>query len=136
MEYRGRGHAAAPPTKIAGRVVDAAFGGLDRRDVGPYLVAQVVGCVAGAVLANGMFELAAVSIFPPPPRRDRAPPPSAPTSAPPTGSPARRFANPAISVGRMFSDTFAGIAPEGADVSHVLFVCLHNAGRSQISQAL
>src|SRR3954447_21260347 len=73
MEYRGRGHAAAPPTKIAGRVVDAAFGGPDRRDVGPYLVAQVVGCVAGEVLANGMFELAAVRIFPPPPRRDRAP---------------------------------------------------------------
>src|SRR3954451_3329962 len=30
-------------------LVDAAFGGLDRRHVGPYLVAQVVGCVAGAV---------------------------------------------------------------------------------------
>src|SRR4051794_11795725 len=26
--------------------------------------------------------------------------------------------------------------PQGAVMSHVLFVCLHNAGRSQISQAL
>src|SRR3954470_18254242 len=35
-------------------LVDAGFGGLDRRDLGPYVAAQIAGCVAGAVLANGM----------------------------------------------------------------------------------
>ena len=39
-------------------------------------------------------------------------PRSAPTSAPPTGSPrSTSFANPAVTVGRVFTDTFAGIAP-------------------------
>lgn len=42
--------------------VDAWFGGIDRRDVVPYFVVQVVGACAGAVLANLMFGLNAVSI--------------------------------------------------------------------------
>ena len=87
------------------------------------------------------------------------------------------FANPAVTVGRMFSDTFAGIAPERVpafvvdaargrrdraradrravphgrrrrrrrpppvgvvvtDRPTVLFVCVHNAGRSQMAAAL
>src|SRR5690242_21099988 len=43
-------------------VVDAAFGGISARDALAYVSAQVVGCVAGAVLANAMFANAAISI--------------------------------------------------------------------------
>src|SRR5580700_3140928 len=42
--------------------VDAAFGGLRWRDATAYLPAQVAGCTAGAVLANLMFALPAVTI--------------------------------------------------------------------------
>jgi len=42
--------------------VDAAFGGLSRRDALAYLPAQVGGCVTGAVVANAMFALSAISI--------------------------------------------------------------------------
>ena len=49
------------------------------------------------------------------PRRHCPPQRSAPTSARRTGSPARTsFANPAVTIGRIFSDTFAGIAPGSA----------------------
>jgi hypothetical protein len=41
---------------------DAAFGGLSWGDATAYLPAQVAGCTAGAVLANLMFALPAVSI--------------------------------------------------------------------------
>ena len=41
---------------------DAALGGLSWRDAAAYLPAQVAGCVTGAVAANLMFALAAVSI--------------------------------------------------------------------------
>src|SRR4051795_11303986 len=40
-------------------LVDAAFG---RRDVLAYIPAQVAGCIMGAVVANGMFALSAISI--------------------------------------------------------------------------
>ena len=43
-------------------LVDANFGGLSRRDVLAYIPAQVVGCSLGAIVANGMFALQAVSI--------------------------------------------------------------------------
>jgi glycerol uptake facilitator-like aquaporin len=120
-------------------LVDAAFGGLGRRVVGAYVAAQVAGCIAGAVLANAMFELAAVSIS----THHRASPGHllaevvatcglllvifslvrtgrAGTAPAAVGAyigaaywftSSTSFANPAISVGRMFSDTFAGIAP-------------------------
>ena len=42
--------------------VDAAFGGLSWRDAAAYLPAKVAGCIGGAVLANLMFALPAVSI--------------------------------------------------------------------------
>src|SRR6202044_2922957 len=42
--------------------VDAAFGGLRWRDAAAYLPAQVAGCILGAVAANVMFGLDAVSI--------------------------------------------------------------------------
>src|SRR5579859_383628 len=43
-------------------VADAAFGGLTWRDAAAYLPAQVAGCTAGAVVANLMFTLPAVTI--------------------------------------------------------------------------
>src|SRR5881227_2658865 len=42
--------------------VDAVFGGLSWRDAACYLPVQVAGCIAGAVLANLMFALPAVTI--------------------------------------------------------------------------
>jgi glycerol uptake facilitator-like aquaporin len=120
-------------------LVDASFGGLRPRDVLAYAPVQVAGCVAGAVLANGMFALTAISIS----TRHRASGAHLLAEAVATAglmlvifslartrraasAPAAvgayigaayfftsstSFANPAISVGRMFSDTFAGIAP-------------------------
>ena len=122
--------------------VDAAFGGLSWRDAGAYLPAQVAGCIAGAIAANVMFSLSAVSIS----VKDRASPAhflseviatlglmlvifalarSGRSHATPAAvgayigaayffTSSTSFANPAITVGRMFSDTFAGIAPASA----------------------
>ena len=119
--------------------VDAAFGGLSWRDAAAYLPAQVAGCTGGAVLANLMFALPAVSIS----AKHRATPAhflaeivatlglmlvifALARSGQARSTPAAvgayigaayfftsstSFANPAIAVGRMFSDTFAGIAP-------------------------
>ena len=119
--------------------VDAAFGGLSWRDAAAYLPAQVAGCIGGAVIANLMFALSAVSIS----TKHRATPAhflsevvatlglilvifalarSGRSRATPAAvgayigaayffTSSTSFANPAIAVGRMFSDTFAGIAP-------------------------
>ena len=119
--------------------VDAWFGGLDRRDLPAYVAAQVTGACSGAVLANLMFELDAVTwsektrsagglwlsevvatvglllvIFGVV-RSGRA------TAAPfAVGAyiggayfftSSTSFANPAVTIGRAFTDTFAGIAP-------------------------
>jgi arsenate reductase len=124
--------------------VDAAFGGLRWRDAAAYLPAQVAGCVAGAVIANLMFGIQAVSIS----TKDRASAPhflseivatlglilvimalvrSGRSASAPAAvgayigaayffTSSTSFANPAITVGRMFSDTFAGIAPASAPV--------------------
>jgi glycerol uptake facilitator-like aquaporin len=118
---------------------DAFSGGLSWRDATAYLPAQVAGCIGGAVLANLMFALAAVSIS----AKHRASPGHflseiiatlglilvifalarsgrSRTAAAAVGAyigaayfftSSASFANPAISIGRMFSDTFAGIAP-------------------------
>src|SRR3954466_6193869 len=43
-------------------LADAAFGGISWRTALAYLPAQVMGCITGAIVANGMFSLAAVSI--------------------------------------------------------------------------
>src|SRR5689334_9413416 len=120
-------------------VVDAAFGGLSWRDAAAYLPVQVAGCIGGAVIANLMFALPAVSIS----TRHRATPAhflseiiatlglilvifalarSGRSRAAPAAvgayigaayffTSSTSFANPAITAGRMFSDTFAGIAP-------------------------
>src|SRR5215207_7177085 len=43
-------------------LVDAAFGGLSWRDALAYVPAQIAGCITGAIVANAMFALAAISI--------------------------------------------------------------------------
>jgi len=120
-------------------LVDAAFGGLRWRHAAAYVPAQIGGCVAGAVAANAMFALPAISIS----THHRASPAHlfaeviatlglllvifalartrrgnvAPAAvgayigAAYFFTSSTSFANPAIDIGRMFSDTFAGIAP-------------------------
>ncbi len=122
--------------------VDAAFGGISWRDAGAYLPAQVAGCITGAIVANVMFSLPAVSIS----THHRATGPHLLSEVIATAglilvifalarseksayTPAAvgayitaayfftsstSFANPAITIGRMFSNTFAGIAPSSA----------------------
>jgi glycerol uptake facilitator-like aquaporin len=122
--------------------VDAAFGGLSWRDAAAYLPVQVAGCIGGAIVANLMFALPAVSIS----TKHRATPAhflseiiatlglilvifalarSGRSRATPAAvgayigaayffTSSTSFANPAITIGRMFSDTFAGIAPSSA----------------------
>jgi glycerol uptake facilitator-like aquaporin len=123
-------------------LVDAHFGGLSWRDAVAYIPAQIAGCIAGAILANGMFALNAISIS----QTHRATPAHmlaetvatigllivifslARTGRGATAPAAvgayigaaywftssTSFANPAITIGRGFSDTFAGIAPSSA----------------------
>jgi arsenate reductase len=185
-------------------IADALFGGLPARELPAYVAAQTSGAIAGAVVANLMFELDAVEwsthartssgallgevvatigllvvIFGVV-RSGRA------TAAPfAVGAyigaayfftSSTSFANPAVTVGRAFTDTFAGIEPSsvapfiGAQVAGgalavllirslypdvgahaedvvvphpratdhdgvpaVLFLCVHNAGRSQMA---
>jgi arsenate reductase len=122
--------------------VDAAFGGLPWRDAAAYLPAQVAGCVAGAFVANAMFSLSVIEISTKhrasPAHflseivatlglllvifalvRSRRPQlaPAAVGAYIGAGyffTSSTSFANPAITVGRMFSNTFAGIAPSSA----------------------
>jgi glycerol uptake facilitator-like aquaporin len=120
-------------------LADATFGGIRRRDALAYIPAQIAGCVLGAVVANGMFSLAAIGIS----THHRASPAHLFSEAIATAglllvifslarskrantipaavgayigaayffTSSASFANPAISIGRMFSNTFAGIAP-------------------------
>jgi arsenate reductase len=120
-------------------LADAAFDGISWRDALAYIPAQVSGCVLGAIVANGMFSLDAISLS----THHRASPAhlfseviatlglalvifSLARTKRTTTAPAAvgayigaayfftssaSFANPAITVGRMFSNTFAGIAP-------------------------
>ena len=120
-------------------LADASFGGIGWRTAAAYVPAQVAGCISGAILANGMFAVAAVSIS----SHHRASPAhllgeivataglvvlifSLAHTRRATTTPAAvgayigaayfftssaSFANPAISIGRLFSNTFAGIAP-------------------------
>jgi glycerol uptake facilitator-like aquaporin len=120
-------------------LVDASFGGLGWRDALAYIPAQVSGCIAGAITANAMFALSAISISTKHraseahllaevvatlglilvifslarTRRGSIAPAAvgAYIGAAYFFTSSTSFANPAISVGRMFSDTFAGIAP-------------------------
>ncbi len=122
--------------------VDAAFGGLRWSTAAAYLPAQVAGCVTGAILANVMYGDAAVSvsthhrvtgghllseviatlglllvIFALTRSRRGASAASAVGAyigAAYFFTSSASFANPAITIGRMFSNSFAGIAPASA----------------------
>lgn len=123
-------------------IADAYFGGLPFRSVPAYIGAQIVGGIGGAIVANVMFELPAVEwsttsrtgsgvfvaevvatvglllvIFGVA-RSGRA-------SAAPFAvgayigaayffTSSTSFANPAVTIARTFSDTFAGIRPTSA----------------------
>ncbi len=129
-----------PVVSAAAVVLDRRAGtSLPARELPVYLVAQVGGAVAGAVLANAMFSLP-TAISP----TDRATPAtflaeivataglvllimglsragrSAPVIATSVGAyigaaywftSSTSFANPAVTIGRIFTDSFAGIAP-------------------------
>jgi glycerol uptake facilitator-like aquaporin len=115
--------------------------GLTLSEVGTYAVAQITGGVAGAVLANVMFgvgthlsgkdrvtggrlvgEVVAtavlVALIFALARSDRgaiaAPTVGAYIGAAYWFTSSTSFANPAVTIGRVFSDTFAGIAPGSA----------------------
>jgi glycerol uptake facilitator-like aquaporin len=120
-------------------LADAGFGGIRWRHALAYIPAQIGGCVLGAIVANGMFARAAISIS----TKHRASGAhvfseviataglllvifslarSKRTASAPAAvgayigaayffTSSTSFANPAITAGRMFSDTFAGIAP-------------------------
>lgn len=120
-------------------MVDAALGLRPWRDVALYLPAQIVGCALGALVANAMFALPAVSIsthsrltgphflaevvataglillifsLAKSGRSAWAPPAvGAYIGAAYFFTSSTSFANPAITIGRVYSDTFAGIAP-------------------------
>jgi glycerol uptake facilitator-like aquaporin len=120
-------------------LADAALGGTRWRDAAAYVPAQVAGCAAGAVAANLMFSGAAVSLSEKDRAsgahflsevvatlglvlvifalarsgRGRSAPAAvgAYIGAAYFFTSSTSFANPAITVGRMLSATFAGIAP-------------------------
>jgi glycerol uptake facilitator-like aquaporin len=122
--------------------VDAAFRGVSWRNAAAYLPAQVVGCTVGAIVANLMFALPAMSISVKHRAsaghflseiiatlgltlvifalarsgRSRVTPAAvgAYIGAAYFFTSSASFANPAITIGRMFSNTFAGIAPSSA----------------------
>ena len=119
--------------------VDASFGGISWRDALAYLPAQAAGCSIGAIAANAMFSVSAGSISThhrassahlfseaiataglilvifalARTRRSTITPAAvgAYIGAAYFFTSSASFANPAISIGRMFSNTFAGIAP-------------------------
>jgi glycerol uptake facilitator-like aquaporin len=120
-------------------IVDAAFGGVSWRDAAAYVPAQVVGCVSGALVANAMFSLKVLELSTKHRAsgahflaevvataglllvifalarsgRSRSTPAAvgAYIGAAYFFTSSTSFANPAITVGRAFSNSFAGIAP-------------------------
>ena len=112
--------------------------GMSLTEVGAYSTAQVLGAIAGCVLANAMFEIGTsvstkdratgghllaevvattflVALIFALARSDRgalaAPAVGAYIGAAYWFTSSTSFANPAVTIGRMFTDTFAGIAP-------------------------
>jgi glycerol uptake facilitator-like aquaporin len=117
-------------------LVQALRGVLPRRELGPYVLAQIVGCCAGAILAHAMFNLPLVQsslhartgfgqwlgefvatlglllIVLGNRRMDAAPWMIACwIGAAYWFTSSTSFANPAITIARSLSNTFAGIAP-------------------------
>ena len=133
-------------------LVDASFGGLRWREAVAYIPAQVVGCIAGAITANAMFALSAISIS----TKHRASEAHLLAEVVATAglllvihgcvrsgrsdavafavaawiagaywfTSSTSFANPAVTIARTLSDSFAGIAPSSAP----MFVVMQFAG--------
>ena len=129
-------------------LTDRFLGTTSTRDTGLYVVAQVVGGCAGAIVANVMFELPAVELS----TKDRSSPAlwlsevvatvglllviqgcvrTGRARAVPFAvgawiagaywfTSSTSFANPAVTVARTLSDTFAGIAPSSAPMFIVM----------------
>ncbi len=129
-------------------LVDRLFGTLSTREAGLYVVAQVIGGCAGAIVANLMFELPAVELS----TKDRSSGAlwlsevvatvglllvihgcvrSGRSAAVPFAvgvwiggaywfTSSTSFANPAVTVARTLSDTFAGIRPASAPMFVVM----------------
>jgi len=129
-------------------LTDRFLGTTSTRDTGLYVVAQVVGGCAGAIVANLMFELPAVELS----TKDRSSPAlwlsevvatvglllviqgcvrTGRARAVPFAvgawiagaywfTSSTSFANPAVTVARTLSDTFAGIAPSSAPMFIVM----------------
>ncbi|MFN8019169.1 MAG: aquaporin [Acidimicrobiales bacterium] len=123
-------------------LLDRALGTTSTRDAGLYVVVQVIGACLGAVLANVMFDLPAIErsttvrssgalwlsevvatvtlllLIQGCVRTGRANVVPFAVGAWIGGAywftSSTSFANPAVTVGRTFSDTFAGIAPSSA----------------------
>jgi glycerol uptake facilitator-like aquaporin len=123
-------------------LADATLGHRSWRDVAGYVPAQILGCIAGAMLANVMFGLEPATFS----TKDRQDPSFLIGEVVATAglvllifalartgrghlaplavggyigaaywfTSSTSFANPAIVIGRMFSDTFAGISPASA----------------------
>ena len=123
-------------------LVDSVSGLRSWRDTALYIPVQIIGCIAGAILANVMFGDPAITIS----TTERLTPGtfggevvataglilvifalarSGRANLTPVAvgayigaayffTSSASFANPAITIGRMFSDTFAGIAPSSA----------------------
>ena len=178
-------------------LTDRFLGTISTRDTALYVLAQVVGGCLGAIVANLMFELPAVELSTKDRSspalwlsevvatvglllviqgcvrsgRVRAVPfaVGAWIAGAYWFTSSTSFANPAVTLARTLSDTFAGIAPGSAPMfiamqllgaaiasgscvcstptftrrprmrdrrPEVLFVCIHNAGRSQMAAAL
>ena len=140
-------------------LVDAVLGGLSWRDAAAYIPAQISGCCGGAVLANVMFSRGTVTLSTDHrassghfvaevvataglvlvafalARSGRAERTPGAVAAYIGGAyfftSSTSFANPAVAVGRMLSDTFAGIAPSSVP----LFV-LAEAGGGLVGLAI
>jgi arsenate reductase len=133
-------------------LVDLAFGTIDRRDAGAYVLAQIVGGCVGTVVANLMYELDAIDLS----TKQRSSGAlwlsevvatvglllvihgcvrSGRADAVPFAvgvwiggaywfTSSTSFANPAVTIARTLSDTFAGIEPASAP----MFVAMQLVG--------
>ncbi len=133
-------------------LADWALGDFPRRHIAPYIAAQVAGAVVGTMLANLMFDLNAVdwstkdrsaghlwlgeviataglvalifALVSTGRVRYVAGGVAAYIGGAYYFTSSTSFANPAVTVGRMFSDTFAGIEPSSAP----MFIVMQIAG--------